>query len=66
IIYNRVKNFAHRPLFQASDPVKNIKSLLFKRQPFYQKAKDFEIDTTNLSPEKIVEAIEAKLLSLKF
>ena len=56
IIYNRIKNEAHRPLLQVPDPKKRIRELLEKRAPLYAKA-DFTIDTSKLTIGKVVDKI---------
>ncbi|MBI5416329.1 shikimate kinase [Candidatus Poribacteria bacterium] len=61
-IYKRIKNETHRPLLQGNNPLEKIQKLLNQRESYYQKAADIKIDTSLLSPQKIVEKIE-KLLN---
>jgi shikimate kinase len=56
IIYERTKGHIHRPLLNRPDPVKNIKKMLDQRQRYYSRA-DYTIDTSDLSPEGVVEKI---------
>ncbi len=56
VIYQRTKKDTHRPLLNVPDPLSRIKELLSLREPYYQKAEYF-LDTSNISPEEIVEKI---------
>lgn len=55
-IYSRIKKIKDRPLLNVPDPIKRIKQLLEYRKPFYQVC-DYEINTDNLTIEKIVNKI---------
>lgn len=55
-IYERTKKYTHRPLLNVDDPIKRIKELLLKREPFYKKA-DYFVDTSPLSCEEVVKKI---------
>lgn len=56
VIYKRTQGSSHRPLLNTVDPRKRIDDLLKLRKPFYAQA-DYTIDTSKLSPEKIVNKI---------
>ncbi len=53
-ILKRTKGNVCRPLLNASDPKKEIESLLQKRVPYYKKA-DHSINTDSLTIEQVVE-----------
>ncbi|UCD15780.1 MAG: shikimate kinase [Candidatus Omnitrophota bacterium] len=55
-IYNRTKRHKHRPLLNVSDPLQEIKSLLNKRKPYYDKA-HYSIDTEKTSPQEAADKI---------
>jgi len=50
-----------RPLISGKNREKEIRSLLVFRQPFYEKAADLQVDTTDLTVERVAENILAKL-----
>jgi shikimate kinase len=52
-IYSRIKGSGNRPLLNVLDPRKKIEDILKAREPLYRKAADFEIDTTDLTPEEV-------------
>jgi shikimate kinase len=52
-----------RPLLAVSDRLAQIKELQKYRKPYYQRAADFEIDTSRLSIEAVVSEIIEKLKS---
>ena len=56
VILKRTSGYAHRPLLNVNDPKKQIDLLLKLRAPYYAQA-DITIDTSKLSPEKVVEKI---------
>lgn len=58
VIYERTKEFAHRPLLNVKDPQAKIKELLDKRAPFYAKVKT-HVATSDLSIEDVVNRIVA-------
>ena len=55
-IYERTREYGHRPLLNVEDPEGKIKELLDYRRPFYEKA-DHHIDTTELNIDEIVNRI---------
>jgi shikimate kinase len=50
-----------RPLLSVSDRASQIKELLGYRQPFYERAADIEIDTSQLNADSVAEQIMEKL-----
>jgi len=56
-IYDRTREYGHRPLLNVDDPKGRIRDILEKRKPFYRKA-DFHIDTTDLAIDQAVERIK--------
>ena len=56
VIYERVKQYTHRPLLQNKDPQKTIKELLTTRLPYYQKA-DYTIETDGKTNEQVCDEI---------
>jgi shikimate kinase len=67
-IYRRAKEdgIKSRPLIDTSAPVDDIKELLENRQPLYDSAADFRIETTGKSIKRIVKNIITSLNSLDF
>ena len=55
-IYERTREYGHRPLLNVEDPEGKIKELLDYRRPFYEKA-DHHIDTTELNIDEIISRI---------
>jgi shikimate kinase len=49
-----------RPLIAGNDPEKEVWSLLNFRQPFYERAADMQVDTSEISIEQITEKILKK------
>lgn len=56
IIFDRVKDYKHRPLLACEDPLGKIRDLLQQRAPLYQKA-DHEIHTDNKTIDQVCEEI---------
>jgi len=58
VILQRVLNSKEeRPLLEVEDKLRRIMELLAYREPFYAKAADYTVDTSNLTPEEVVEKI---------
>ncbi|MFQ6076025.1 MAG: shikimate kinase [Candidatus Bathyarchaeia archaeon] len=58
IILNRVsKDGETRPLLNVQDKMERIRGLLEFRQPFYLRAADHVIDTSDLEPDQVVDEI---------
>ncbi|MFQ6091562.1 MAG: shikimate kinase [bacterium] len=60
VILERTKDADDRPLLETADRRKQIAALLAKRAPFYARA-DYEIDTSELSVEDVVDEIVSYL-----
>lgn len=56
VAYNRVKSDKNRPLLKVDDPLAKIKELLEKREKYY-KRNDFEIDTSEMTIDEVVDRI---------
>ena len=67
-IYKRVKKdgIKNRPLIDTISPMEDIRELLEDRQPLYDSAADFMIETTDKSIKKIVQNIITKLNHVGF
>lgn len=57
IIYERVKSVKDRPLLEQGEKLTQIKELLLKREPIYNKAADYTVDTSDAPVETVVEEI---------
>lgn len=55
-ILERTKGYIHRPLLNVSDQKTKISELLAKRAQYYARA-DYQIDTTNLTIDEVVQKI---------
>jgi len=55
-IYERTKNFGHRPILNVPDPMAKIKALLEERKPYYERA-DHHINTSGMSADEAVNSI---------
>ncbi|MDD5773182.1 MAG: shikimate kinase [bacterium] len=63
VILERIKlQKGIRPLLNKPEPLKEIKSILKKRAPYYKQA-DFTIDTSDFEAEKIIDRISGKILN---
>ena len=56
-IFERVKDEKHRPLLAVADPKAEIIKRLEARQPFYDRAAEFTVDTSGLAPEQAAKEI---------
>ncbi|MFH1287465.1 MAG: shikimate kinase [bacterium] len=54
-----------RPLLNKPEPLKEIKSILKKRTPYYKQA-DFTVDTSNFDTNKIITRLVKKLVFKNF
>ena len=62
VILNRVSGGgSERPLLKAANQVLNIQELLRFREPFYERAADIRINTSNLDVDSVTEQIIMKL-----
>lgn len=56
-VYARVKDEQHRPLLNVADPKAEIIKILEAREPIYNRAADYKIETTKISPEAAAKEI---------
>ncbi|MBN3033573.1 MAG: shikimate kinase [Candidatus Saganbacteria bacterium] len=56
-IYDRIKSEKHRPLLAVPDPLAEIKKILAYRGPFYDRAADRAVDSSDLTPEAVAKEI---------
>ncbi|MGE4357765.1 MAG: shikimate kinase [Candidatus Omnitrophota bacterium] len=56
VIWERVKNYSHRPLLNVPNPRERIAELLKIREPYYAQA-DYFLDTSRLTVQEVVEGI---------
>jgi shikimate kinase len=64
--YERTKNTSSRPLLNCPQPIKKIKELLSFRTPYYTKAADYIIDTSNITIDEVVFKINEYLSGINF
>ena len=56
-VYARIKNETHRPLLNVQGPQAEISKILETRKPVYERAADFKVDTSKLSPAEAAKEI---------
>ena len=56
VIFERAKNYNHRPLLNVENPKKQIEDTLKARTPLYSQA-DYTVDTSDLTIEEVVNKI---------
>lgn len=56
-ILERVLRNRNRPLVQTADPAQTVRDLLRQREPLYAEIANLKVDTSLLSPGRIVSAI---------
>jgi shikimate kinase len=59
-IYRRVSRNSERPLLQVEDPRKRVLDLMTARQPLYESAAHFQVDSTRLRHEDVTAKIMAE------
>jgi len=57
ILERTSKDGGERPLLNTRDRLERIRQLLFSRECLYKRSADFEIDTSNLSVDQVVDKI---------
>ncbi|MFH1684441.1 MAG: shikimate kinase [Candidatus Margulisiibacteriota bacterium] len=62
-VYQRVKKETQRPLLNVPDPLAEIKKILDKRTPVYDRVADFKVDTSKLDVAECVKGISKWLKS---
>jgi shikimate kinase len=60
-LLERLGRRSNRPLLQAENPAETMQTLLREREPFYQQAADFTVDTSSLSHEQVAQSIRNAL-----
>ena len=61
-VLKRTSNDAEvRPLLKVANPLSTIRELIRFRRPFYERAADIKVNTSNLSINSVVERIVTKL-----
>lgn len=56
VIYDRIKDDAHRPLLNVEDPETEIATLLWKRSPVYENFR-WQVDTSGLHVDELVSHV---------
>jgi shikimate kinase len=57
VLFERASRRGNRPLLQTADPRATLSELLRTRMPLYEKAADFRVDTTRLTPNDVCDII---------
>jgi shikimate kinase len=57
VIYERIKNETHRPLLETADPQAEITRILERRRPFYARAAEHTVDTSQAAPGEAAKEI---------
>jgi len=60
-LLKRLARRSHRPLLQTENRVERVQTLLLEREPLYQEAADFTVDTSALSHDQVAQSIEDSL-----
>jgi len=61
VILKRVSDGDERPLLKVTNPAQTIQELLRFRKPFYERAADIKINTSNLDVDSVTEQIINKV-----
>lgn len=56
-IYRRVSRNTERPLLQVENPRERVFDLMAERQPLYEQAAQFQVDSTTLRHEEVADLI---------
>jgi shikimate kinase len=56
-LLERLGRRSNRPLLQTDNPAETLQTLLREREPFYQQAADFTIDTSALSHDQVAQSV---------
>lgn len=59
-LFRRVSRNRDRPLLQVRDPRAKVDEMLAMRQPLYEATSDFQVDSTGMRREDVVELIVAE------
>ena len=60
-LLKRLARRSHRPLLQTENRAQTVRALLRERQPLYEQAADFTIDTSSLSHDQVAQSIQDSL-----
>ncbi|PKO19353.1 hypothetical protein CVU37_03955 [candidate division BRC1 bacterium HGW-BRC1-1] len=61
VLYDRIGEDKNRPMIQGGDPLKKLTELMARRREFYAETSHVHLDTTELTPEEIVDRIVQEL-----
>ena len=61
MLWERVRNKKDRPLLRGQDPKANLNAILQVRQPLYEKACDFQVNTDGQTAEAVAKKILKEL-----
>lgn len=65
-IYLRIGHQTHRPLIQTPDPMETIRTILTERAPYYAKAADHTIETTERTFDEVIADIRRIYLRTRY
>ncbi len=60
-LLRRLARRSHRPLLETENRAETVKILLREREPLYEEAADFAIDTSALSHDQVAQSIQDSL-----
>jgi shikimate kinase len=60
-LLERLARRSHRPLLETENRAATVKILLRERQPLYQEAADYTVDTSSLSHDQVAQSIQDSL-----
>ena len=60
-LLERLARRSHRPLLETGDRAATVKTLLRERQPLYEQAADFMVDTSSLNHDQVAQSIQESL-----
>ncbi len=64
-LLKRLARRSHRPLLDTENRAETVKTLLRTRQPLYEQAADFTVDTSALSHDQVAQSIQDSLALAK-
>jgi shikimate kinase len=60
-LLERLARRSHRPLLETENRAATVQTLLRERQPLYEQAADFTVDTSSLSHDQVAQSIQDSL-----
>jgi shikimate kinase len=57
VVFERVKNEKHRPLLNVADPKAEMVKILESRELIYNRAADYKVDTSKMTPQAAAKEI---------